>query len=272
MTYIAFFCFDLLQFFNASSLFLLSVVDSFNFPLFLHLTLSVLHMGVDLMGFCQSFLTQPLSLLFVWGGGFIPQPGSEWPISTSLAIFCKSASGTSPSIWVLQKLLPSLNCVWLGTLADFIFSMVDVNLFPLIHSPPAAHILFFFLCPHRVSLRVSHLSSYARVCVYVCVWTIILFFFHCHGWSFHLFSLLLCASASFLFSLPFFCFYWLIGKHCLFVATNCDCSSDKANKIKFGIPCFREAEPFVWITAQFIMMVIYGLIKFSGGVLVLCFI
>lgn len=32
----------------------------------------------------------------------------------------KSASGTSPSIWVLQKLLLSLNCIWLGTLGDLI--------------------------------------------------------------------------------------------------------------------------------------------------------
>lgn len=57
----------------------------------------------------------------------------------------------------------------------------------------------------------------------------------------------MCASANILFSLLFFLLLLIGGENTvsLSVATNCDCSSDKANKIKFGIPCFREAESTV---------------------------
>lgn len=70
-------------------------------------------------------------------------------------------------------------------------------------------VFFFVLTGFLWEFHICH-----RVCARVCVFEhlSILFFFHCPGWSFHLFSLLLCTSASFLFSLPFFLLYLIDRK------------------------------------------------------------
>lgn len=160
MTYIAFFLLiirHLLQFFNASSLFLLSVVDSFNFPLFLRLALSVLHMGVELMGFCHSCLSGgDLSHRLVQNGPFPPVS----PSFVNLPVERLRPSESFRSCYHLC-IAPDLER-WL----ILIFSMVDENLFPLIHSPPAAHIFFFFSLS---SQGFSESFTFVIVCVCVCM-------------------------------------------------------------------------------------------------------
>lgn len=269
MTYIAFFCWLSDNCFSS-----LTLPHSF-FSLWL-IPLFSLYFAVWLCRFSTwggsdgllSVFSDSASVTLVCLGGDLShrlvQNGPFPPVSPSFVNLPVERLRPSESFRSCYRLwiAPDLECCWFYFFHGWCKSISFDSL------PSCCSYFVFFLVLTRF-LRVSYLSSCARV--YVCVWTLIFFFFfHCPGWSFHLFSLLLCASASFLFSLPFFYFYWLIGKHCLSVATNCDCSSDKANKIKFGIPCFREAEPFVWITA--LIMIISGLIKFSEGVLVLCFI
>lgn len=202
MTYIAFFCW-----FSNICLISLTLPHSF-FSLWL-IPFIFLYFSIWLCHFSTwgwIWWAQPPSVLSVWGVVY-PTDGFRMAHFHQSRHLRKSAGGTSPSIWVLQKLLPSLNCTWLRTLGDFIFFVVDANQFPLIHSPPATHLLLLF------SFILTGFLWEFHVCHWVCACMCLNSYFvnHCPCWSSHLFSLLFCASASFLSSLPLIFFFTFIG-------------------------------------------------------------
>lgn len=203
MTYIAFFLLvgrSLLRFFNSCSPFLLSVGDSF----------MPLRPSVHLCAFSLWGWIRWTSVSLLWlrrccsclSGCFIPLTqrycsGPEMPVCTGVSVV-RNLPMVRPRL--SEKFLPSLKHIFFHSCCKNLYLCCSIPQLLLIFC-------FFFLCPHRISLRIQRLSPHPCVCARVCVFMvnlliIELFFFLCPCWSFHCYPV--CASTSFLFCSCFF--------------------------------------------------------------------